>query len=207
MAKIQIMKLTKELKDEGVEVTNKDIIAFLNSKGVDVSNHMQSIEDGEIKLVRERFAAGASSGGSAENSGKEKPAAKPATAEGAAKEAAAPKPEEARPKSQAQAGNAQNSAPEHTAQAQGAPAKKPVLKKKRPNIIVSSNQFAKNGRPQNGGRQIVHISGGKIEEQPRVKKVFKHVEVTSPDSFKPKKEEVPEVKPEVAKAPKAPAAE
>ena len=207
MAKIQIMKLTKELKDEGVEVTNKDIIAFLNSKGVDVSNHMQSIEDGEIKLVRERFAAGASSGGSAENSGMEKPAAKPATADGAAKEAAVPKPEAARPKSQAQTGNAQNSTPEHKAQAQGEPAKKPVLKKKRPNIIVSSNQFAKNGRPQNGGRQIVHISGGKIEEQPKVKKVFKHVEVTSPDSFKPKKEETPEVKPEVSKAPKAPAAE
>ncbi|MBO6138031.1 MAG: translation initiation factor IF-2, partial [Lachnospiraceae bacterium] len=201
MAKIQIMKLTKELKDQGIDVTNKDIIAFLNSKGVDVSNHMQSIEDSEINLVRERFAPGGAGSSAAaverkaaEAAAPQQPKAGSLPAGGSASQSA-PKPE-AKAVAPAKTGD------EAKAKPQGDAAKKPPVKKKRPNIIVSSNQFAKNGRPQNGGRQIVHISGGKIEEKPKLKKVFKHVEVTSPDAFKPKKpEEPPVVKEEAAKEP------
>ena len=187
MAKIQIMKLTKELKDEGIDVANKDIIAFLNSKGVDVTNHMQSIEDEAINMVRERFSSGKDTSSSTEAAldiKKESAQTPGVKEEKAADTQSQPAPAQKAPVQEA--------------------AKKPPLKKKRPNIIVSSNQFTKSGRPQNGARQIVHISGGKIEDQPKVKKVFKHVEVTSPDSFKPKKPEEPqEIKEEVRPAEEA----
>ena len=55
MAKMQIMKITKELKDKGVSISNKDVVEFLKSKGADVANHMSSIDDDFIKMVRDKF--------------------------------------------------------------------------------------------------------------------------------------------------------
>ncbi len=45
MAKMQILKLTKELKEKGINVSNKDVVEYLNSNGADVANHMSSIDD------------------------------------------------------------------------------------------------------------------------------------------------------------------
>ncbi|MCR4745218.1 MAG: translation initiation factor IF-2, partial [Lachnospiraceae bacterium] len=56
MAKMQIMKITKELKDKGVNISNKDVVEFLKDKGADVANHMSSIDDEYIKLVRDKFS-------------------------------------------------------------------------------------------------------------------------------------------------------
>ena len=55
MAKTQILKVTKELKNQGIEVSNKEVIEFLNSKGVEVSSHMNSISDDEVAMVYGRF--------------------------------------------------------------------------------------------------------------------------------------------------------
>ncbi|MCR5626126.1 MAG: translation initiation factor IF-2 [Lachnospiraceae bacterium] len=163
MAKMQIMKLTKELKEKGIEISNKEIVSFLSSQGVEVSNHMSSIDDKEIQMVRDRF----SGKGGTVNKNPEK--------------ADAPANKEKQPEEAPKARPAQGAAP-----AQG----KVLVKKKKPNIIFSTNTGNKNGRSTNAnGRHIVHISGGKIE-QPQARKPFKHVEVTSPESFQKKEEPV-----------------
>ena len=55
MAKMQIMKITKELKEKGINVSNKDVVEFLNQNGADVKGHMSSIDDEYIKMVRDKF--------------------------------------------------------------------------------------------------------------------------------------------------------
>ena len=55
MAKMQILKLTKELKEKGINVSNKDVVEYLNSNGADVANHMSSIDDKYIDMVRSKF--------------------------------------------------------------------------------------------------------------------------------------------------------
>ena len=50
MAKIKIHELAKEL-----EVSSKEVITFLNDKGMEVKSHMSSIEDEAIDLVKGRF--------------------------------------------------------------------------------------------------------------------------------------------------------
>ncbi len=64
MAK-QIFKISKE-----INVSNNEIIEFLQSKGLSVKSHMNSIEDDEIEMVKKHF--GKSSGDNTE-----KPKAKP----------------------------------------------------------------------------------------------------------------------------------
>ncbi len=51
MAKIKIYELAKE-----INAHSKDIVGFLNEKGVDVKSHMSSIEDKEIGMVKGHFA-------------------------------------------------------------------------------------------------------------------------------------------------------
>lgn len=51
MAKIKIYELAKE-----INIQSKDIVGFLNDKGVDVKSHMSSIEDKEISMVKGHFA-------------------------------------------------------------------------------------------------------------------------------------------------------
>ncbi len=141
MAKMQILKLTKELKEKGINVSNKDVVEYLNSNGADVANHMSSIDDKYIDMVRSKF------GGEA-----------PKKTEG-----------EAKPAEKASNG------------AEGGENK--VKKKK--HIIFATNNSGNSGRgnkSNNGGRQIVKISNGKIE-QPKARKPFQHTEVASPDAF------------------------
>ena len=55
MAKMQIMKITKELQEKGIAVSNKDVVEFLNQNGADVKGHMSSIDDEYIKMVKDKF--------------------------------------------------------------------------------------------------------------------------------------------------------
>ncbi len=68
MAKIKIYELSKEL---GVD--NKVIISFLNDKGINVTSHMNALEDDVAKQVRQAFKKPAAK---KEPETKEKPAAK-----------------------------------------------------------------------------------------------------------------------------------
>ncbi|MCR5527271.1 MAG: translation initiation factor IF-2 [Lachnospiraceae bacterium] len=72
MAKMQIMKITKELKDKGITVSNKDVVEFLKENGADVSSHMSSIDDNYIKMVRDKYDTGSSSQNSSNSNTEEK---------------------------------------------------------------------------------------------------------------------------------------
>jgi translation initiation factor IF-2 len=50
MAKAKIHEISKE-----INVSNSEIIEFLNSKGVQVKSHMNNIDDDEIRMVKEHF--------------------------------------------------------------------------------------------------------------------------------------------------------
>ena len=51
MAKIKVYELAKE-----INIHSKDIVGFLNGKGVDIKSHMSSIDDKEINMVKGHFA-------------------------------------------------------------------------------------------------------------------------------------------------------
>ncbi len=197
MGSIQILKLTKELKEKGIDVSNKDVIEFLNGKGINVTSHMNKISDEEASMVRERFDAsgrekkndpGNTEGKTAETK-KEKTAGKP-SGEGTAikTEKDAPKP--------AQVSGAAKEKPQEKPKA---PVKNAPPKKKHI-IFATNNRNSVSGNSRsNAGRQVYRISGGKIEDPEKtVKKTFKHTEVASPDAFEgiklPPKEKEEEVK-------------
>lgn len=50
MSKVKIYELAKEL-----DVPSKDLMTFLGDRNVEVKSHMSSIEEGEVKMVREHF--------------------------------------------------------------------------------------------------------------------------------------------------------
>lgn len=175
MAKTQILKVTKELKNQGIEVSNKEVIEFLNSKGVEVSSHMNNISDEEVAMVYQKFggAPKASVGEKKEAPAKESPA-KSAPAK---EEKKAPGKEKAKK---------EEKAPE------AAPPKKKHI------IFATNNRNSSNKNNRfNNNRQVYRISDGKIEDPTKtVKKTFKHTEVASPDAFEgvklpEKKEEEP----------------
>lgn len=80
MSKIKIYELAKQ-----IDKTNKEIIGFLNEKGIEVKSHMSSIEDSQVDLVKNHFTPKAS-----------KPKEEPA-------KAAPVRPAQSRPASQSQA--------------------------------------------------------------------------------------------------------
>ncbi len=173
MAKTQIMKITKELKEKGIEVSNKEVVEFLKSRGADVTSHMSSIGDREVSLVYEKF------GGSdkAESTARKERPREEKKDEGEKKENAVKRPPLQKPM------------------------KNPPPKKK--HIIFATNNRnagGGNSRFNQGTRQVIRISGGKIEDPEKaVKKTFKHTEVASPDAFEgiklpPREEEKEEVK-------------
>ncbi len=51
MAKIKVYELAKE-----INIHSKDIVGFLNGKGVEIKSHMSSIDDKEISMVKGHFA-------------------------------------------------------------------------------------------------------------------------------------------------------
>ena len=145
MAKIKVHELAKELDKQ-----SKDILSFLQEKGIEAKVAQSSIDEEAAQMVRKAFGKG-------EPEKKEEPAAK-AVKETAPKEAPAKeKPaEKEEPKKDAQrsADSKENSLPK----SQGAP-KDEAPKKKKSNIIFVSNpQNSKmsgqrpggNGRPQGG---------------------------------------------------------
>ena len=170
MGSIQILKLTKELKEKGIDVSNKDVIEFLNGKGVKVTNHMNKISDEEASMVRDKFDAAAGEKKSAPVKEEEKPAE-------VKKEKAAEK-----------------------APVKAKPPVKAVPPKKKHIIFATNNRNSVSGNSRsNAGRQVYRISGGKIEDPEKtVKKTFKHTEVASPDAFEgiklPPKEKEDDVK-------------
>ncbi len=62
MAKIKVYEIAKE-----VNKRSKEIINFLNSKGIDVTSHMSNIDDKGINLVRNEFASSKKSSASQQN--------------------------------------------------------------------------------------------------------------------------------------------
>ncbi len=61
MSKMKVYELAKEL-----DIPSKELIEFLGGKQIEVKSHMSSLEEPEIKMVRDSFAGGS------------KPAEKPA---------------------------------------------------------------------------------------------------------------------------------
>ena len=191
MAKTQILKVTKELKNQGIEVSNKEVIEFLNSKGVEVSSHMNSISDDEVAMVYGRFGGKRDSSEGEKKEDRPKDSAPKTAAAGEEKKA----PAKEKPKT-----------PEKTGEA--APPKKKHI------IFATNNRNSgnKNNRFSNN-RQVYRISDGKIEDPNKtVKRTFKHTEVASPDAFEgvklpEKKEEEQKVILETKEAPAAPVKE
>ena len=55
MARMKIYELAKAM-----DVHSKDIVKFLNNKGIEVKSHMSSIEEEQVALVKKQFAKGTS---------------------------------------------------------------------------------------------------------------------------------------------------
>ncbi len=145
MAKIKVHELAKELDKQ-----SKDILSFLQEKGIEAKAAQSSVGEDAAELVRKAF-------GKAQNTGKEAPKAENAKSAETpkaenAKPAEAPKAESAKP---AEAPKAESAKPAEAPKAENAkPAEAPrggeQPRKKKSNIIFVSN-------PQNskmsGGRQ------------------------------------------------------
>ena len=103
MAKIKIYEITKELVAKGIELDNKKVLAFLESRGITGKTHSSSVEDEEAEMIKKHFdtsKAAPEKKPAAEKPAKpeEQPAAeKPAKPEtqGAAEKPAKPAPAEA----------------------------------------------------------------------------------------------------------------
>ena len=124
MAKIKIHELAKEL-----EVSSKEVITFLNDKGMEVKSHMSSIEDDAAALVKARF-------------GKKSEAPKAEAPKAEAPKAEAPK---------AEAGRSDSAKADSVKQADAPKKKKNIIFVS--NMQNSSMQRGNNNRSQNGGNR------------------------------------------------------
>lgn len=153
----RISEITKELTSAGVEVANKDIIAFLETKGIEGKKHSSAVDDDTEKLIRDHFLDGSKGSGAAA----EKPAETPVKAEPAketpaqaAKEApAAQAPKAAAPQAAPRPAGGQPAGQAPAGQSAGEPPKK----KKR--IIFTVNNSS--DRYGNNTRQSGNISTGR----------------------------------------------
>ena len=150
MAKIKIYQITNELKEKGIELDNKTVLAFLESKGITGKTHSSSVEEEDAEMIRKHFDSGKPK--AAEKTEEKKAAPKSEEAKPAAKKPAPQKSEEAKPA-------AAKPAAEKAAAARPADGKVPV-KKKKSNIIFSINTGGNKG----GARQVGQISRGRIDE-------------------------------------------
>ncbi|MCR4892520.1 MAG: translation initiation factor IF-2 [Lachnospiraceae bacterium] len=196
MGKIQVLKLTKELKDKGIDITNKDIVGFLNEKGVSVTNHMSSIEESQAEMVRENFEKKTTVSGekaiAAEKDGGVQRTASVEKAKSSEKSSSTDKTGNAgdmasgeKSKGSEKAGGQKQGRSEEGKKSEG----QKTPKKKKHIIVATNNNVSRgnSGRYNNsnnsgGGRQIVSIRNGKIE-QPKTRKPFKHTEVASPEAL------------------------
>ena len=124
MAKIKIHELAKEL-----EVSSKEVITFLNDKGIEVKSHMSSIEDDAAALVKARF-------------GKKSEAPKAEAPKAETPKAEAPK---------AEAGRSDSAKADSMKQADAPKKKKNIIFVS--NMQNSSMQRGNNNRSQNGGNR------------------------------------------------------
>lgn len=124
MAKIKIHELAKEL-----EVSSKEVITFLNDKGIEVKSHMSSIEDDAAALAKARF-------------GKKSEAPKAEAPKAEAPKAEAPK---------AEAGRSDSAKADSMKQADAPKKKKNIIFVS--NMQNSSMQRGNNNRSQNGGNR------------------------------------------------------
>ena len=139
MAKIKVHELAKEL-----EVQSKDILSFLQGKGIEAKAAQSSIDEEASQLVRSAFSKEAKSGNRAETP-KKKETAKEETA-GMGKEETAKTPDKETVKPVAKAADAQ---------ANGAPKKKKTI------IVVNNPQNSRmqGQRPAQGGTNARRQSG------------------------------------------------
>ncbi len=136
MAKIKVHEIAKEL-----DVTSKEVLAFLQESGVEAKAAQSSIEDNDADKVRSHFGKGAV--------GKAAPAKAPA-AKKAAEEAPAKPAEEAKKPAKAPEGKSEER--KAAVRPAGAPQQKQggeVPKKKKPIIIVTNN----GGNQRQGGQR------------------------------------------------------
>ncbi len=140
MAKIKISELASELGCE-----SKELIAFLQEKGIEAKRSNSSIEETDADVARKQFGGKAG----AEKPAKEKaPEPKPEKAEAKPEKAEAPKAETSKPEAP------KAEAPKAEAHKQ-APAKRPVEgaeppKKKKKIIVVTNNNNSQNRGGQGG---------------------------------------------------------
>ena len=183
MAKIQILKVTKELKEKGIDVSNKEIVGFLKENGVEVSNHFSSISEEELSLIYGKFGGGKDDkkAPAKEESAPQKEVSAPKKEESAPKkeesvpkkEESVPKKEETTPKKEAvkkeESGKPAKSEPAKSAKpaqgAQNAQGAQSAPPKKKHIIFATNNRNTTGGNRFNQGtRQVYRISGGKIED-------------------------------------------
>ena len=156
MAKIKVHELAKEL-----DIKSKDIIGFLQEKGVEVKAAQSSVEDDAVEWVRKKFGAAkpAVQPEKAETAKAEVPKAEPVKAEAPKAEAPkteAPKAEAA--KAEAAAENAENSAAHPQKKA------KTIIVLNNPQNSRMNQNRGGNDRRNNGGnnnRQGSYQAGGK----------------------------------------------
>ena len=139
----RISEITKELTSEGLKITNKDVIAFLDTQGIEGKKPMSAVDEETEKKIKTHFAAG-----------EKKPQAKTETVP-----ESAPEPKEApqEAKSQEKA-PVRKEAAKPAAPSGEAPAGPPKKKKR---IIFTVNNADRYG----SSRQSGNISSGRIQGQ------------------------------------------
>ncbi len=156
----RISAITKELNDAGVEITNKDIIAFLEAQGIEGKKHSSAVDEDIEKLINDHFAG--TKAGDEKNTGEaaaraeaKKPEEKPQAAE---KQQTGQKPADKAPAKQPAAAKPVTPRPQGQAPQGQAPAGEPPKKKKR--IIFTVNNTGSNtGRPYSTG----NMSTGRLQ--------------------------------------------
>ncbi|MBQ7584550.1 MAG: translation initiation factor IF-2 [Lachnospiraceae bacterium] len=138
----RINEITKELTSEGLKITNKDVIAFLDAQGIEGKKPMSAVDEETEGRIRSHFVKG-------DKNSDTKPEAKQA-----AKPEAVPKEQPAKPpvRKESQRPATTGAAPS------GAPAEPPKKKKR---IIFTVN----NGDRYGSNRQSGNISSGRIQGQ------------------------------------------
>ena len=149
----RISEITKELTSEGLVITNKDVISFLDSQGIEGKKPMSAVDEDTESRIRNHFVKGGESGEAVkEPKTASKPEAAPSDTKAAQKEAPAKPPVKKEPAKPAP----QGAAPAGSAG-------EPPRKKKR--IIFTVN----NGDRYGNNRQSGNISSGRIQGRPGIR--------------------------------------
>ena len=135
----RISEVTKELIAMGLEITNKDVISFLETQGIEGKKPMSAVDDETEKKIKDHFAG--------------KKDAAPAGPKAAPAKEASPKPVQ---KAESGEDSGAEKKPVRPAPSAGNPAEPPKKKKR---IIFTVN----NGDRYGSNRQSGNISSGRIQ--------------------------------------------